>query len=407
MLNFSKLCVLIVAIVTGSSMTAGCGQRGGHLTAADVREIASPAPKESGQANLTVGPAGDAYLSWMEINDAGSPVLKFAAKTGESWSEPHVIVQNDDLLMNYADFPSLLALDNGVLAAHWLSLVPDEEGYNVNVAISRDHGQTWGKPVVPHRDGTPTEHGFVSMVPDPTGGITALWLDSRKLHGNGGHSDEVAMMASHINLDGTAGAESVLDGRVCECCQPSAAVVPGGLLAVYRSRSEAEIRDISIVRFDGHQWSSPKTIFEDDWEIYACPINGPAIAADGQNVAVAWLTGAHDKVQVKVVFSSDGGSTFGPAIPIDDGNPLGRVDIVKLKPQGALVSWMEKAAKGAEVRVREVQPDQTRQPSITIGTTGAGTSSSFPRMERTADTVLFEWTDTNEDRVRTAAATLK
>ena len=74
---------------------------------------------------------------------------------------------------------------------------------------------------------------------------------------------------------------------------------------------------------------------------------------------------------------------------------------------GALVSWLEKAEKGAELRVRAVQPDGTRQPSIVVGVTGAGTTSGFPGMERTAEAVFFAWTDSGPGKVRTAVLELR
>ena len=36
-------------------------------------------------------------------------------------------------------------------------------------------------PVVPHRDDTPTEHGFVSLVAGEEGGVRAFWIDGRNL----------------------------------------------------------------------------------------------------------------------------------------------------------------------------------------------------------------------------------
>ncbi|MBK8324867.1 MAG: hypothetical protein IPL06_19865 [Betaproteobacteria bacterium] len=47
---------------------------------------------------------------------------------------------------------------------------------------SADGGRTWSTPVTPHRDGTASEHGFVSLVAD-TGGVLAVWLDGRKTGG--------------------------------------------------------------------------------------------------------------------------------------------------------------------------------------------------------------------------------
>ena len=371
------------------------------ITAAGLLEITSPGGPSSGQPNLAVGPNGDAYLTWLETTDEGLSVLRFAKKNEDGWTQVQTIVQDNQLLTNWADFPSLLVLPGGELAAHWMTTVPDREGYNVNVSLSRDSGKTWTPPVIPHRDSTPTEHGFVSLVPHPGGGVGIVWLDSRKLAGSE-RSDDVAMMYTNIGLDGRLGSEVPIDGRVCECCQPNASAIPGGVLAVYRDRTEKEIRDIAIVRFDGSKWSEPKTVFADNWEIYACPINGPAITAEGANVAVAWFTAPNDQPRVEIAFSKDGGATFGQAIPIDDGKPMGRVDVSMLDSGDAVVTWVERSEKSAQIRARQVGPDGTRHPSFVIGDITAGTSSGFPRMERSGNTLLFAWTDTSEDKVRTA-----
>ena len=64
-----------------------------------------------------------------------------------------------------------------------------------------------------------------------------------------------------------------------------------GPVVVYRDRSEAEkeIRDISIVRLKGKKWSAPRPVFQDGWRLNGCPVNGPAVAAAGRRVAVAWF----------------------------------------------------------------------------------------------------------------------
>lgn len=42
--------------------------------------------------------------------------------------------------------------------------------------------------MTPHRDGTPTEHGFVSMLPWPDARRDAVWLDGRNFAKS--HSEE-------------------------------------------------------------------------------------------------------------------------------------------------------------------------------------------------------------------------
>jgi hypothetical protein len=214
------------------------------------------------------------------------------------------------------------------------------------------------------------------------------------------------MMAAPISSEGIAGAESVIDDRVCECCQTSAVAVPGGLLAVYRDRSQEEIRDIAIVRYDGKQWSSPKIVSNDNWRIFACPINGPAIAAHGSNVVVAWFTILDNKSRVYAAFSTDGGNTFGIPVPVDDGDPVGRVDVVMLDSGDAVVSWLEKKETVADFRARQIHSDGAIQPAITIANTSAGTASGFPHMELSKGTLTFAWRDSVMKKVRTSELVL-
>ena len=51
-----------------------------------------------------------------------------------------------------------------------------------------------------------------------------------------------------------------------------------GPVVVYRDRSEQEIRDISIVRLHDGKWSQPSSVFEDNWKINGCPVNGLSFA---------------------------------------------------------------------------------------------------------------------------------
>lgn len=367
------------------------------------------------EPNLSIGPNGRVYLSWLEPIAPKGHALRFATRIkGRPWSTARTIIQGENWFVNWADFPSILALPNGALAAHWLAKSgPGTYAYNVNVTVSRDGGKTWSKPIVPHRDGTQTEHGFVSMIPAPNRGLAAVWLDGRKMKGgepawaggtdHGASTNGMSLMHTTIGLDGSLGKETLLDGRVCECCQTSAAATPDGMAVVYRDRSEKQIRDISIVRLRAGRWSEPQPLSKDSWEINACPVNGPAISSAGANMAVAWFTGAQHESRVKAALSTDGGENFGAPIRIDDGNPIGRVDVIALPSKKALVSWVERTDKGAEVRARLVRLDGTRGPSLVVSDTSPARSSGFPRMKKSGDEVVFAWTDAGKvGKVRTA-----
>jgi len=378
-----------------------------------VSQIEAPAAAGSGEPNLAVAPDGRVLLSWIEPAGENQHILRYAARPkGGEWSKPETIASGSGWFVNWADFPSLAALPDGTLFAHWLAKSgAGTYAYDVRVTSSRDGGKTWSEPVTPHRDGTQTEHGFVSMIPANGQAMGLVWLDGRntagKTHeGHGGVQAEMALVHATVDREGQLGAEITLDGRVCDCCQTDAVVAEGATVVVYRDRSEKEVRDMSVVRLVDGKWSEPRPLARDGWEINGCPVNGPAVAAAGRQVAAAWFTAANEKSRVSVAFSQDSGATFGPPIVVDDGRPLGRVDVAFIGEGLGLVSWLEQTAKGTELRVRRVSPDGTRGEALTVADSSAARSSGFPRMAVSGTEAVVAWRDVSEPpKVRTAVLT--
>ena len=327
------------------------------LAIAQTHELQSPAASGSGQPNLAISPDGRVQLSWIERLGEGKFSLRFSTMEKGGWSAPRTIAEGANWFVNWADFPSMVALPDGSLAAHWLvKSGPGTYAYDVNISRSFDGGKTWSKSFVPHRDGTQTEHGFVSLLAAKDGSLAAVWLDGREMKGHeAGHGHgNMTLRYVKIKRDGELADEAVLDAKVCECCQTSAATTADGPIIVYRDRSDREIRDISVIRLKDGKWSQPRLVAQDGWQINGCPVNGPAIAASGRRVAVAWFTGAANTQRVKLAFSGDSGEIFGEPVTVDDGSPVGRVDVVLLDDGSAIVCWLEKLPSGGEIRARRV-----------------------------------------------------
>lgn len=358
--------------------------------------IASPAPDWAAEPNLAVSPDGALFMSWLEQQPDSSFALKVARRDDLLWTQPREVTRARNLFVNWADFPSIVALGDDRLAAHWLQRSGEGTySYDVRVAQSPDGGNTWSAGVVPHRDSTESEHGFAALWPEEDGSLSLAWLDGRKYAQPGG-TKEMMLMHTSLGRDMLLGGEVPLDARICDCCQTSVALTSDGPVIVYRDRSDAEVRDIYIVRRVGRTWTAPAAVHADNWEIDACPVNGPAVDARDRRVAVAWFTAAADTPRVKVAFSNDGGATFGVPVRVDDGNPAGRVDLVMLDGGAAAISWVENVGDRAEVRVRRVgdgaERGGAREPAITVAHGTASRSSGFPRMTATKDAIYFAWT---------------
>jgi hypothetical protein len=422
-----KWAVLLTAAAT---VAQGCAPRGGEGRkrgeaarpsmvqttggAIVVREVESPAGAESREPELSAASGGRVILSWVEKVGEQRYALRFAARAAAGWSGARTAAEGENWFVNWADFPSVVELSDGSLAAHWL--VRSGSGtyaYDVNVSRSADGGGTWGAPVIPHTDRTETEHGFVSLLALPEGRLGVVWVDGRATKDmKEGHGEEeeplpvsMQLRYAEVGADGRLSGEAVLDERICECCQTSAALTAEGPLVVYRGRSESEVRDIQSVRKSAAGWGAPRAVHADDWRIKGCPVNGPSVAAEGRRAAVAWYTAQGAAPRVNVAFSGDAGATFGPAVRVDDGDAVGRADVLLLADGSALVCWMSgESGKGA-VKVRRVAPSGALGPVALVAEADVSRSGGFPRMARAGDTVYFAWTQFGKPpRVRTAAA---
>ncbi len=377
-----------------------------------IEVVLSPTSPGAHEPSLT-SHDGARYLSWMEHAGHETKVM-IAILTRDGWTAPYLVHQGDDLFVNWADFPGIAVFDDGTIAVHWLRAVgPSSFDYQVEISLSHDGGKTWGKPLIPHEDLSFVQHGFVSMWPTEQNGLAIVWLDGRAY---GAESDQAAaapdamqLRATMLTSGGVLGDDVAIDLQTCSCCQTSlSATSDGTVLAAYRDRTEGEIRDISVARLTDEGWQTPVTVHDDGWELSGCPVNGPAIGADGEDVVVAWFTGANDVAAVKVAFSSDGGRNFETAFRIDEGDPVGRVDLELLHDGTALVSWVEWTEGNEALFLCRVHRDAGCIAPELLTINSAGASVNFPRLARLGRDVYLAWTQPvkNGDSIVVRRATL-
>lgn len=381
---------------------------------APTAEIETPVAAGSGQPFLAVGTDG-VWMSWTEPAPSGHRVAvsRFDARA-DSWSLPKTVVEGDGFFVNWADFPSIRIVRDH-LVVHWLWRGGQGTyDYGVRLAWSGDGGSTWTEPWTPHEDATPTEHGFVSIF-ETEQGAWAAWLDGRAMIAPGG---PMSVRARMLPLPGSTGpgvpnAETIVDARACECCQTDAVVAGGVPVLVFRDRAEGEVRDIHVSRWiaaaDGAPaWTTSVPVHEDGWVIGGCPVNGPAMDARGEEVAVAWFTAPEGEARVHVAFSDDAAASFGPPARVDLGQPLGRVDVVMLDDGSALMTWLERTGGGTTILSRRVAKNGAAGDVRPLADSDAARASGFPRIARLgADRLMVAWTDpSGEGRVRASVFNL-
>lgn len=394
----NKLILLLVCIISIS-----CSQK---KVESNIQLLSVPSHTTSGEPYLFTDASGKVYLSWIEVKD-GKNALKFSSLTGNSWSEPVVIATGDTWFVNWADYP-MLAAKGEELVAHFLGKSGEGKfAYDVMTTFSHDAGKSWTTPKSIHDDGLQAEHGFVSLLPYGNNYLIT-WLDGRNtvaiegMKDHEGHHGQMSIRAAVVDANGNKLNEWELDNRTCDCCQTTAAITSNGPIVVYRDRSDAEIRDMYITRYINEQWSTPQSVFADNWKIAGCPVNGPRADAIGNALAIAWYTAPEGKAEVKVIFSTDGGETFGAPIRIDSGNTIGRVDLVMIDESNVVVSWME----GAEIKATKVNKEGVKENAMTIASTSESRSSGFPQMTKSGNQLIFAWTDDKDKVIKSAVVQL-
>lgn len=370
-----------------------------------ITYIDTPATTPSGEPYLFTDQNDNTFLSWIE-EEEGKYFLKFSKLEMGKWSAPRVISSGENWFVNWADYP-LIAANGQKLIAHYLG--KSGEGtfaYDVMLTTSQDEGNTWSVPKSVHDDAKQAEHGFVSLLPYGDN-FLVVWLDGRNTVMEGmehheGHHGQMSIRAAIVDKQGVKSNEWELDNRTCDCCQTSTVLTDNGPVVIYRDRSDEEIRDMSIVRFVNGQWTEPTTIYADNWKIAGCPVNGPRVSASGNTLAITWFSSPEGNASVRVIFSTDGGATFGEPVKLDEGKAIGRVDVVMLDNDNAMVSWME----GSEIKAVKVNRNGSKDSSMTIASSSDARSSGFPQMTKSGNKLIYAWTDDKEKIIKTASVPL-
>lgn len=357
-----------------------------------------PTSPGAAQPDLVATSDGRLLLSWINRVPGRRTALQFAAfGSNAQWqSAPKTVAVGDSFFINWADTPHIAATADGALWVHWLQKSADAPyAYDVLLSRSLDDGFNWSPPVLVNNDGKTVEHGFVSLWQQSRDTLGVAWLDARNSGSEGAHGGMMSLRSAIFSRRLQRTGETEIDASTCDCCQTDVAMTARGPLLVYRDRTAAEIRDIYAARRDGDTWTAPKPVHADGWKMPACPVNGPAVAAIGNDAVVAWYTAANDKPTVKLARSTDAGDSFAAPITLEQGEAVqGRVDVA-LDTAQAWVLWIREDAGGQSVWLARYAPDLSRELSrVEVARLqGRGRATGFPQLALRDGNAYLVWTD--------------
>ena len=358
-----------------------------------VKEIHFLHENSNAQPSLVSG-EGSLSLSWISSNEGKKSTLNFSQFKEGKWINTQTMATGSDWFVNWADFPAHAINENLILSSYLKKSDSGTYTYDVILSLQKLSGEKVKEDFLLHTDGVKAEHGFVSIIPNHNQGFFITWLDGRNTVDKdlGGHHKPMTIRFAEITNKGDIIDENELDSATCDCCQTSIAVTNNGPVVVYRDRSEKEVRDIYIVRKTNGIWDDPIPVHNDGWEINGCPVNGPKVASNSNNLAVSWFTVSSENPTVNLSFSKSNGASFGTPIKINDEDAIGRVDVAFLNPQEVLVSYIEGDDVGTYLRIKKVSIDGKVSAPITISKIDGGRNSGVPQLEILDNEAFVVWT---------------
>jgi hypothetical protein len=355
-----------------------------------------------------VSSSGSLSLSWISTNDQKKAALNFSQFRNGKWINPQTIATGSDWFINWADFPTHAINGNLILSSYLKKSASGEYTYDIILSLQKLNGEKIKENLILHTDGTKSEHGFVSIVSNNNKGFYVSWLDGRNTikKGLNGQNKPMTIRFAEVTNQGDIINETELDSATCDCCQTSITATNNGPVVVYRDRSKKEVRDIYITRKINGVWEAPSAVHNDGWIINGCPVNGPKVASNLNNLAVSWFTVSNGRPIVNLSFSKSNGESFDSPIKINTLDAIGRVDVEFLNQKEVLISYIEGDDNGTFLRIKKVSIDGKASAPITISEIDGGRNTGVPQLEKFNDDVFIVWTVFENDRNQLKSAKL-
>lgn len=395
LLQSSAAVSLMAAVPLAIGGLSGCNsRRASSIRQSNWRELSVPARSGSFSPRVSGRSDGRLILSWLEPADKNIASLRFSILGNGGWSEPATVAEGRPFSRDRAAAPGIIGLSSKNLIAYWSQRVPSGEHerneIELYMATSTDDGGHWTEPALVNRAAAQPgeDNGYASAAELNETDATLIWLDGR----NWETEKRVALMVRTVRTDRTMNETSLLDGDTCTCCSTAIVKTSSGSIAAYRGHTAENIRDISTTRTVAGSWSQPRVVHADHWHIEACPVNGPHLAADGDRITLIWFSAANDKPEVKLARSANGGADFSAPVRVDQGNAIGRAQVVLLPDGSAIAIWLENSRGTARLLARMVRDDGALEGILELA---KGADLGYPHAARAAGGVLVTWADRN------------
>jgi hypothetical protein len=184
----------------------------------------------------------------------------------------------------------------------------------------------------------------------------------------------------------------VFPADACPCCQITATAHDGKIYLGSRQVSATGQRDSVIaVSTDRGRSFSPRVRWGGAaWAIEGCPLKPTALAVDDDNVFAAAFNGGADPQGAYVSRSSDGGRSFGPAVPLHPGAAVSDAPVLAILNGRLVAAWHAKT--GADRRIyMSASQDQGHSFSTPVEVPAPAGAGTHPVMALRAGGIQLAW----------------
>jgi hypothetical protein len=338
-MHYLKLFLLATAAIWQGSAFAEMNHNHASEAACEQIEL-----RCASKVTPAFGPDGTLWLAWI----AGGEVLVAGSHDeGRGFSAPVQITREKlDLDWGPDSRPKLVVDREGRIALAF-SFFKDKS-FNGQVLFTRstDGGKSFAEPqpITPDKE----SQRFETLALDADGTVFAAWLDKRNRAAarDAGQKYEGAGLVFAVSRDGgTSYSDAVMiKDNTCECCRIAVAFDgPGRPVVLFRNIFEGSMRDQAIVAFT--DLTTPGEVHRvsvDDWQLSACPHQGPSLAiSQAGTFHAVWSTNGKVRKGLFYARSADRGQTFSDPLPIGQPDHAPSRPYVLAGPGGLALVWKE------------------------------------------------------------------
>ncbi|MEM7233195.1 MAG: sialidase family protein [Planctomycetota bacterium] len=263
---------------------------------------------------IALDTAGKPIAVWASVTRDGTADIHFGRPTLPDLNVARLQTLNSEpgsAVAGRQVGPRVAVGKSGDIYVTWVDRSLDDEG-DIFFSRSLDGGTTFSKPSIVNDDGHHAGQEYCDITVRDDGSVAIVWLDERDAPSEEENRKQVYLAVSSDRGKSFSKNLALSDHPqgACPCCRPGISSSAGnGAVVVYRKRVPGGLR-IAAREYRDDQ-IAPEVYVSERWNFEACPIDGPAVLASGDELLVAWKDGTSGREEVWFARSRAGRTEFG------------------------------------------------------------------------------------------------